>query len=67
MDAWKTNLLGQNDKQSSEDTNKVNEEFHGMYHKVLIAHSAFFNDQLCVKQHKSTHKYKAKVEVGLKL
>lgn len=59
-------IHGQNNHELPEDGHKVQEEIHRVPDVVFVSHLSLLNDELSVKQHKSTHDDQTEVHVSRK-
>ena len=48
-------LLGQNNKNFSEERNKIGEQVKWVINEITVAHFETVNNQLCIVTYKSTH------------
>ena len=60
-----TDLLSENDHQSSEDGDDVHEEIEAVPDEVVVASAALLDDQLRVVEDASAHHRQSEVELNL--
>lgn len=58
-------LVGQEDENTAEQVHKINEKVHTVPNVVIIPHTSFFNNELCVVKNETAHNNKTQNENGL--